>query len=77
MTVKAKRSRCPNGTRKNPITKKCEGPKKSKSKEAPPKTSKSKKIIRRKKLKCPKGMIVRDGYTRKGFTRKMALALEQ
>lgn len=68
MTVKAKRFRCPNGTRKNPITKKCEGPKKSKSK-SPPK-SKVKKIIRRKKLTCPKGMIVRDGYTRKGFTRK-------
>lgn len=76
MSVKVKRSRCPNGTRKNPITKKCEAlkkiksklPKKSKSK-SPPK-SKVKKIVRRKKLKCPKGMIVRDGYTRKGFTRK-------
>ena len=73
--VSKKRSRCPNGTRKNPITKKCDavgnGNKTSKKSKPKPKPKpSSKRIVRRKKLKCPPGMIVRDGYTRKGFTRK-------
>ena len=61
-----KRSRCPNGTRRNPVTKKCESTKNQTS----PKQKATKKIVRRKKLKCPSGMIVRNGYTRKGFVKK-------
>ena len=87
MPIKSKsnsktRTRCPNGTRKNPVTKKCESikdkPKKTVTKKKKGQTKlttstvpkKPKRIIKRKKLKCPSGMIVRDGYTRKGFTKK-------